>query len=115
MDFYPGKNNNALNALPFEPELVTGRVMVNPHYPVDVLAGARYKIDSGAFQERDMLFRLQPWTALDRQLRMEAQIEYSGHDGYAEDIVTYDMLAGVDEALIDGKRIKRRGTEQTAA
>ncbi len=115
VEFYPGKNNNALNTLPFEPERVTGRIMVNPHYPVNVLPGARYKIDSGAFQERDMLARLQPWSALDRQLRMEAQIEYGGHGGYAEDIVTYDMLAGVDEALIDGKRVKRRGTVETAA
>lgn len=94
--------------------MVTGKVMVNPHYPVDVRRGTRYKIDSGAFQERDMLARLQPWTALDRQLRMEAQIEYGGHDGWAEDVVTYDMLAGVDEAIVDGQRVKRRGTEETA-
>ena len=115
MEFIPGKNNNALNTLPFAPELITGAVMVNPHYPVNVLPPAEFWIDSGAFQERDMLARLQPWSALDRQLRMEAQIEYGGHDGYASHLVTYDMLAGVDEAIVDGRRVKRRGTEETAA
>lgn len=115
MEFYPGKNNNALNALPFEPETITGRAMVNPHYRVELAKGTRYVIDSGAFQERDMRARLQPWQALDRQLRMEAQIEYSRHGGAAEAVVTYDMLVGVDEALEDGRRVKRRGTEVTAA
>lgn len=114
MDFYPGKNNNALNTLPFEPERVTGRVMVNPHYRVDLAPGTIYDIDSGAFQERDMLFRLQPWQALDRQLQLEAQIEYGPCGLPAEAIMTYDMLVGVDEAIIDGKRKKVRGTEESA-
>lgn len=114
MDFYPGKNNNQLNTLPFEPESVTGRVMVNPHYRVDLAPGTRYVIDSGAFQERDMLARLQPWQALERQLRLEAQIEYGPCGAAAEAIVTYDMLVGVDEAIIDGKRKKTRGTEDSA-
>ncbi len=114
MDFYPGKNNDALNTLPFAPELVTGRVMVNPHYRVDLAPGTRYVIDSGAFQERDMLARLQPWQALGRQLRLEAQIEYGPCGVFAEAIVTYDMLVGVDEAIVNGKRKKTRGTEQSA-
>ena len=115
MIFYPGKNNNALNTRPFAPESITDCAMVNPHYRVDLAPGTRYIIDSGAFQERDMLARLQPWQALDRQLRLEAQIEYGGHGGPAEAIVTYDMLVGVDEALVDGKRKKVRGTEESAA
>lgn len=114
MTFYPSKNNNKLNQQVFTPEAVGGFAMVNPHYRVDLAPGTRYIIDSGAFQERDMLFRLQPWSALDRQLRLEAQIEFGGCGLPAEAIVTYDMLAGVDEAIIDGKRVKRRGTEQTA-
>lgn len=113
--YYPSKNNNALNTRPFAPERITGLAMVNPHYPVDLAPGTRYVIDSGAFQERDMLSRLQPWTALDRQLRLEAQIEYGSCGLPAEAIVTYDMLAGVDEAIVDGRRVKRRGTEATAA
>ena len=115
MDFYPGKNNNQLNAQPFEPERITGRVMVNPHYRVDLAPHTRYIIDSGAFQERDMRDRLQPWQALDRQLRLEAQIEYGPCGAPAEAIVTYDMLLGVDEALIDGRRKKVRGDEASAA
>lgn len=112
--FYPSKNNDRLNGLPFTPESITGTAMVNPHYPVELAPGTLYTIDSGAFQERDMHHRLQPWSALDRQLRLEAQIEYGTCGLPAEAIVTYDMLAGVDEALIDGKRVKQRGTEETA-
>lgn len=115
MIFYPGKNNDVLNTLPFAPEQITGCAMVNPHYRVDLAPSTRYIIDSGAFQERDMLRRLQPWQALDRQLRLEAQIEYGPCGRPAEAIVTYDMLVGVDEALIGGKRKKTRGNEQTAA
>lgn len=114
MEFYPSKNNNSLNRLPFEPERITGTAMVNPHYRVRLAPGTRYIIDSGAFQERDMRARLQPWTALDRQLRLESQIEWYG-GGWAEAIVTYDMLDGVDEALTDGGRVKRRGTEESAS
>jgi hypothetical protein len=113
--FYPSKNNDRLNRLPFSPEAITGTAMVNPHYPVELKAGARYIIDSGAFQERDMVNRLEPWTALDRQLRLEAQIEYGGHDGHAEAIVTYDMLDGVDEALTEQGRVKRRGDDDSAS
>lgn len=115
MDFYPGKNNNELNTLPFSPESVAGRVMVNPHYRVDLAPGTRYVIDSGAFQERDMLQRLQPWKAIERQLRLEAQIEHGPCGIPAEAIVTYDMLVGVDEAIVNGKRVKTRGDEQSAA
>lgn len=115
MQFYPSKNNNRLNRLPFSPETITGTAMVNPHYRVNLAPGTRYIIDSGAFQERDMLARLQPWSALDRQLRLEAQIEYGGHGGHAEAIVTYDMLDGVDEALTEDGRVKRRGTDETAS
>ena len=33
----------------------------------------------------------------------------------AEAVVTYDMLVGVDEALVGGKRKKVRAAEETAA
>lgn len=115
MDLYPGKNNNELNTLPFLPEMVNGRAMVNPHYRVELAPGTRYVIDSGAFQERDMLARLQPWQALRRQLQLEAQIEYGTCGMPAEAIVTYDMLVGVDEAIVDGRRKKTRGDEVSAA
>lgn len=114
MDFYPSKTNNSLNRLPFAPELITGTAMVNPHYRVTVAPGTRYIIDSGAFQERDMRARLQPWSALDRQLRLESQIEWAG-GGWAEAVVTYDMLDGVDEAMTEEGRVKRRGTEESAS
>jgi hypothetical protein len=115
MLFYPSKNNNRLNGRPFAPEHITGTAMVNPHYRVGLAPGTRYIIDSGAFQERDMRARLQPWSALDRQLRLEAQIELTGCGAPAEALITYDMLDGVDEALTEEGRIKRRGTEESAS
>lgn len=115
MEFYPAKNNDRLNARAYAPEAITGTAMINPHYRVRLAPGTRYIIDSGAFQERDMRARLEPWRALDRQLRMEAQVEYRGHGGHAEALITYDMLDGVDEALDDETRVKRRGTDETAS
>lgn len=116
--FYPSKTNNLLNGLPFEPELIDARVMVNPHYPVAVASGPRVVCDSGAFQERDMLRRLTPAQALDRQLAFERSVARNGQrrfPGGFEAVVSYDQLVGVDEALEGGKRVKRRGNEETAA
>ena len=70
MIFYPSKTHDRLNGAPFPVEAINGRAMLNPHYRATLAPGTRYIIDSGAFQERDMRNRLQPWTALDRQLRM---------------------------------------------
>lgn len=115
MQFYPSKNNNVLNRDPFDPDVVTGRAMVNPHYRVNLAPNTSSVIDAGSFQERDMRDRLQPWSALDRQLRLEQQIAYSGGPEHAEAIVTYDMLDGVDEAMTEAGRVKRRGDDVTAS
>lgn len=90
--------------------------MCNPHYPVTTIRGSRRIWDSGAFQERDMLNRLEPYQALDRQLAADDICRYRSkdYDNPAEAIVTYDMLLGVDEAIVNGKRIKKRGSEETA-
>lgn len=116
MRFYPSKTHNTLNKKPFFPEFITNTAMSNPHYPrVSFAPGVLVIEDSGAFQERDMLARLTPAAALDRQLAHRADIaERSHHDFQFEALVTYDMLVGVDEALVDGKRVKRRGTVDTA-
>jgi len=115
--FYPSKNHDRLNGLPFAPELITGTAMVNPHHrSVSVAEGTReVMIDSGAFQERDMLRRRAPAEALTRQVAMAQRLALWMATAPQFVIVTYDMLIGVDEALVDGKRVKRRGTEQTAA
>jgi hypothetical protein len=125
--FYPSKNHGRLNRRPFVPEAVTGTAMCNPHYAnlldkdrpdaPPLLHGTRVIDDSGAFQEDDMLTRLSPDAALDRQLRHEQRLrdDGCGPNFHFEAVVTYDMLVGVDEALVDGKRIKRRGNEDTAA
>jgi hypothetical protein len=142
MYFYPSKNNNRLNRIPFTPECMTGsvkRVMLNPHYPVTTAKGTKKIFDSGAFQELDMKDRLTPKQALARQLSMNDLVRFRSedYDNHAEAFITYDMLVGVDEALIDVrtgepivapvelylkwgwkpeeiKRVKRRGSEELA-
>ena len=62
--------------------------------------------------------KIPPDKALARQLAFESSRTESGEprfpDGFSA-IVTYDQLLGVDEAIVNGKRVKRRGTERTAA
>lgn len=115
MIFYPSKNHNDLNGLAFHPEEITGTVMVNPHHPGVVLAdGTDVLIDSGAFQRADMHKRLHPAEALDRQTRFAAKLAAGRR--LTMRLVTYDQLLGVDEALTpDGERVKKRGSERTAA
>lgn len=117
--FIPSKNHDRLNGEEFSPEEVTGSCMVSPHHrSVSVRPGVRVMADSGAFHKHDMLLRLTPKAALDRQLAFEKSRRRDGAarfpDGF-EYVVTYDMLVGVDEAIVDGERVKRRGTEETAA
>lgn len=116
MYFYPSKTHDVLNSKPFTPETLTHTAMSNPHYARVTFAPDVLVIeDSGAFQERDMKHRLTAEAALDRQLAHRAQIaDKSNHGFQFEAIVTYDMLVGVDEALVDGKRVKQRGTVDTA-
>jgi hypothetical protein len=119
MLFYPSKNNNALNRRPFSPDLVTGRAMVNPHYPVLVSPATLAMCDSGAFQDDGVSRpRLQPWEALTRQLALEQRMSWhatGAPDGWRfESIVTYDQMFGVDECMVDGAKVKRRGTIETA-
>jgi len=130
MDFYPAKNNDRLNRQPFHPELI-GRVMVNPRYPVKELGRVqpwwcvrcrafhtfpRVRCDSGAFQDVGKA-RLFPWQALDMQLRFEEQLRWhlGDHSFHFETIFIYDDPAGVDEAVVDGVKIKVRGDEESAA
>jgi hypothetical protein len=131
IDFYPAKNNDRLNRTTFAPESVGGRVMVNPRYPIRELAVVqpwfcarcaifhtfpRVRCDSGAFQDIGQR-RYFPWSALSAQLRLEEQLRWLLGDQsfHFECIFIYDNPAGVDEAVVDGKKIKVRGTHATAA
>lgn len=131
MDFYPSKTNDKLNRRPFQPERV-GRVMVNPRYPVRQLARVapwychccrmvhtfpRVRCDSGAFQDIGAKHaRLFPWQALDAQLRYEEQLRWWLDEPafHFETVFIYDNPAGVDEAVIDGRKVKVRGDERSA-
>lgn len=131
MNFYPAKNNDRLNRQTFAPEAIGGRVMINPRYPIRQLArvapwwcvrcGAlhtfpRVRCDSGAFQDVGKK-RLFPWAALIAQLRLEEQLRWLLNDPtfHFECLFIYDDPAGVDEAMVDGKKIKVRGTALTAS
>lgn len=130
MDFYPAKNNDRLNTRTFHPEAIAGRVMVNPRYPIRQLARVapwwcarcatfhtfpRVRCDSGAFQDVGKR-RMEPRQALEAQLRMEERLRWylDDHDFHFETIFIYDDPAGVDEAVVDGRKIKVRGTEESA-
>lgn len=134
MDFYPAKNNDRLNRFPFAPEAISGRVMVNPRYPIRQLAAApapwycdrclvwhtfpRVRCDSGAFQDVGPAhWRRTPRIALVEQLRLEEQLRWHLNDEsfHFETVFIYDQPAGVDEQVIKGKKVKKRGTLETAA
>ena len=139
--FYPGKNNGYLNHKPFVPEAVDGRVMVNPFYPnllpprvskgskvarwdaPPLLPGTRAICDSKAFQtwktriigkRRTARERMTPWEAIDDQIAFEQRLrdDGCGPDFNFEAVVTYDKL--VDEAVVNGKQVKRRACEVDA-
>lgn len=122
--FYPGKNHGRLNRRPFVPECADLRAMVNPLYPnllqlgegIPLLPGTRAMCDSAAFQEVAEEDRKTPDFALDRQLAFQQRLrdDGCGPSFFFESMSTYDWLAGVDEAIVDGKRVKRRGTPETA-
>jgi hypothetical protein len=132
-DFYPAKNNDDLNTRPFQPESVAGRVMVNPRYPIRRLAKVapwwcercglfhtfpKVRCDSGAFQDIGTRSgRLFPWQALGAQLRLEEQLRWWLDEPtfHFEVVFIYDDPAGVDEAIVGGKKVKVRGDEASAA
>lgn len=134
MDYYPSKDNDRLNRRRFAPETIGGRVMINPRYPIRELQRTvkpwwcarcrlfhtfpRVRCDSGAFQDAGRRQgRVMPWTALREQLKLEEQLRWHlGDESFHFEVVfIYDDVIGVDEELIDGVLVKRRGTTETAA
>lgn len=131
--FYPGKVHGTLNGRRFAPEEAARlRVMVNPFYPClretggvgpPLAPGTLAVCDSQAFQtwktrrigkRRTRKERMTPWEAIDAQLAFENRIRVDGcgPDFFFEAVVTYDKL--VDEAVVDGKQVKRRACEVDA-
>ncbi len=102
MRFFVSKVHNSLNGIPYNPEIQTPYLCLNPYYNV-VLAEDKpvnYLLDSGAFQDVKGN-RLTCEQALERQLAFEKSV---GRNAYA--IVSYDRL--VDEQMADGIQIKSR-------
>ena len=109
MKFFPTKDADRLNRKPWQPDVWTGRAMVNPHYPVAECApGSELVFDSTAFQT--MLKRKLASQALNHQLsylwklcpkHMAARwkvIPQSELDAEPKPlaIVHYDQMVGVD-------------------
>lgn len=102
MRFYVSKCHETLNSIPYNPEISTPYLCLNPYYKVKLLEDREvsYILDSGAFQDVKG-FRLTFNEALDRQLMFEKSV---GREAYA--LVSYDHL--VDEQMVDGKQVKVR-------
>ena len=107
MRFYVSKCHEILNGVPYNPELKTPDLCLNPYYKVKLLPDreVNYILDSGAFQDVKGV-RLTYADALRRQLDFEKVV---GRPAYA--IVSYDHL--VDEQMVDGVQIKVRVDRET--
>ena len=107
MRFYVSKCHETLNGVPYNPELRTPNLCLNPYYRVKLLpeCDVSYILDSGAFQDVKGV-RLSYSDALRRQLNFEKVV---GRQAYA--IVSYDHL--VDEQMVDGVQIKVRVDRDT--
>lgn len=88
MRFYVSKCHNTLHGMPYNPELKTPNLCLNPYYKVKLLPGCdvSYILDSGAFQDVRGE-RLSFADALRRQLGFEETV---GRPAYA--VVSYDRL-----------------------
>lgn len=118
MLFYPSRTRDTLNGYkPVHFERLVGRAMLNPLYPIRCLDPRAASIcDSGAFQDLGARPRLSPRSALERQLRYEEQLRWhtGEHAWHFEAMCIYDEMAGVDEAIVEGRKRKVRGNEDTA-
>lgn len=118
MLFYPSRTRDTLNGYkPVHFERLVGRAMLNPVYPIRHLDPTADSIcDSGAFQDLGTRPRLLPRQALERQLRYEEQLRWrtGEHAWHFEAMCIYDEMAGVDEAIVEGRKRKVRGSEETA-
>jgi hypothetical protein len=131
--FYPGKVHGTLNGRRFAPETAADlRAMVNPFYPnilesggvgIPLAPGTLAVCDSQAFQQwqtriigkrRTKRERMTPWEAIDAQIAFEQRLrdDGCGPSFNFEAVVTYDKL--VDEAVVNGKQVKRRASEVDA-
>lgn len=112
--FYPSRVYSGRSDFRYQPERITKRIMLNPVYSVTALEFPFDSIiDSGAFQDIDKHTRLSPLQALDRQRRYREKVRklFPGFD--FEAVCIYDQMIGVDECIIDGKKVKKRGTIET--
>lgn len=113
--FYPSKVYKGRKDKLYLPESITDRIMLNPVYKMKNIMGTPLCIcDSGAFQDIDKETRLTPMNALLRQVRYRDMIAKEKDGFNFEAFCIYDQMIGVDECIIDGKKVKLRGTEDTA-
>mgnify|MGYP000231591239 CR=1 FL=1 len=112
--FYPSKTHGGNQHYRYYPEAVSGRIMLNPRYVVSwFLPNTIALCDSGGFQ--DVHKRLDARQALDKQLWYEEYVrKIIAPDWRYEAFCTYDQMIGVDEQIINGKKVKKRGTAETA-
>lgn len=111
MNYHPSKTHDRLNEMPFNPQHITRSVMLNPKYPAFNIDGAiDVDIDSGAFQE--LKCRKTLHVALKRQILFKRRLDLSNAKRCV--CFTYDQMRGVDEQIINGRKVKTRGTLESA-
>lgn len=114
--FYPSKVYSGTILKPYRPEVIIGRIMLNPIYKAKLFGEPQEAlVDSGAFQDIDKEVRLSPEQALDRQLKYREKFRMQfGESWDFEAVSIYDQMIGVDEQIINGKKVKKRGTLDSA-
>lgn len=111
MQFFPSKTHDRLNEMAFDPQLITRTVMLNPKYPAYNIIGAEdVDIDSAAFQELHNRKTLR--FALTRQIKFKRRLNLTNVKRCV--CFTYDQMKGVDEEIINGRKVKTRGTHESA-
>lgn len=111
MNYHPSKTHDYLNQMLFNPQQITRSVMLNPKYPAYDIDGAiDVDIDSGAFQE--LKNRKPLGIALKRQILFKRRLDLSNVKRCV--CFTYDQMKGVDEQIINGRKVKLRGTMGSA-
>lgn len=111
MNYHPSKTHDYLNGMLFNPQHITRSVMLNPKYPAfDITSAIDVDIDSGAFQE--LKNRKTLHAALKRQILFKRRLDLTNVKRCV--CFTYDQMKGVDEQIINGRKVKLRGTHETS-
>jgi len=97
MKVYISKTSNVLNKSPYQPELITPRLCLNPMYSyVKLYFQCEILLDSGAYQDEEVRVTFQQ--AYDRQRAYQTKLEQ-----VAKYIVVYDKIGDFETTMVANK------------